>query len=179
MKIKIVFLFALGLFLMMSCKNENTIQQEEITHIEGINTFEIINKSFEEKLNEFIDGCEQINQTRVDAKNYNITVGLITETVDNYEKRTSGKSHKVEVTFMFYVPISCDNIIGMKKIKNYNVFYASFGKEIDKQIIKINEPFNDCLDYADLEIANGIFDPFHMYCVFEKGKLKCADAIEY
>src|SRR5690606_12017189 len=108
-------LSALGLFLMMSCKKENTIQREEVAQVKEINTFEFINKGFEKKLNDFIDICESINEKRSDAKNYNITVGLITETVDNMEKRILGETHRVEVTFMFYNPISCDNIIGIKK----------------------------------------------------------------
>lgn len=169
MKTKIIYI-ALGLFLTMSCKNENTIQQEEITQIEEINTFEIINKSFEGKLNEFIDVCENINQKRSDAKNYNITIGLVFETKDNYIENENYS--KTEVTFMFYAPVSCDNIIGMKKIRGYNIFYASLGEDIDRQIIKVNIPFNDCLDYADLEIINTLFDPLTIFYLFEKGELK-------
>ncbi len=168
MKIKVIFLFIVGLFL-MNCKDENTIQQEEIAQIEEINTFDFINKSFEEKLNEFIDGCEQINQRRAEAKKYNITVGLVFKLKPEYEE---GDSTIVEVTFMFYSPISCNNIIGMKKIRGYNIFYASLGEEVDRQIIKVNIPFNDCLDYVDFEIINTIFDPLTLFYVFENGELK-------
>ena|SRR5690606_523264 len=163
MKIKNLFFFITALLLLTNCKNENIVQIDEV------NTFEIINKSFEEKLNEFIDLCEHVNQKRADIKAYNITIGLVFETEDNYVEKTSPKT---EVTFMFYAPVSCENIIGMKKLRGYNVFYASLGEDIDKQIIKINKPFNDCLDSADLEIINIIFDPITLFYEFKNGELK-------
>lgn len=170
MNYKVIFLFIIGWF-MLSCKNQNTIQEEKIPQTEETNTFEIINKSFEEKLNEFIDVCEGLNERRGNDKIYNITVGLITETADNYENRISGKPFKTEVTFMFFVPTSCDNIIGMKKVRGYTIFYASLGEDIDRQIIKINKPFSDCLKYAEINEEPSTFDPFEIHYIFKNKEL--------